>query len=82
MGTPPDKAGAAGGGSSGGGVIDWGTLLRQAPEEALKSEWARRNAAKRKMIAGGRSAGCNCGKCGACKQREYRRTRRKQSLDR
>ena len=48
--------------------------LTQIPDEVLKSEWARRNSAKRKTIGtnGGRKPACgNCRRpdCKSCKRR-------------
>jgi len=54
-------------------------MLGTIPDAALKSEWARRNAAKRKTNAGGRPMTCGgCGKanCKACELRRKRQALR------
>lgn len=50
--------------------------LSMIPDEILRSEWGRRNAAKRKSHKGGYIPSCLCGICRKCKMREYQRKRR------
>jgi hypothetical protein len=50
-------------------AAEWAALLRDAPEDALRSEWARRNNAKRETRSGGRAPVCICGECRTCKSR-------------
>lgn len=53
--------------------------MSSIPDDVLKSEWARRNSAKRKKRAGGRKVTSTSE--AARKQREYRRQRRAEGKD-
>lgn len=43
--------------------------LSTIPEDALRSEVARRNNARRSTFGGGRPVTCGCGKCKMCRAR-------------
>jgi len=44
--------------------------LASIPDDLLRSEWGRRNAAKRAINRGGRAPSCTCGECRTCRKRE------------
>lgn len=46
---------------------------KSIPDDVLKAERARRNAAKRTTFGGGRPRSCDCGNCPLCIARAKRR---------